>query len=482
MVTSPFVEAIQRLSAACPLRPALTDRTRTLTYRQLATEADLWGRLLRIWEGRTGPVAVLLPNSASFVAALLGIAHEGRCAVLLPTSLGASEIRHWAQVAGARLVLTGTSCWHRAEECGGRYLGPGPGDVHAFLLEIAPTEDVRPGDFIAQLTSGVDRPPKLAVRTHEAVWREVEDFAAEIDLTESDASLVLSSVFHSYGLVGGTLAPLYRGGRVVLGDPAAPHEAVSLCRRERPTVMFALPVTYRALLDVPAGRPDDLRTLRLCLSAGAPLAATVEDAFAEAYGKEITQDYGCTEAGVITLGLERGPGRRGSVGRPVRGRHVSIVGPDGQVVPPGQVGEVVVESPALARGYLGGGEASSALRGGRLLPGDLGWVTEDGYLFLAGRTSSLVRTPRGTINPVEVETAIASLPGVREVAVVGLPGERGEERLTAVVAGEGITAADVIAHCRRVLGDALVPETVQFRDVLPRTPAGKILRRALRTP
>jgi len=478
----PLVEEIFRRGALHPERPALADSSRTMTYGELVAEARAWTALLQGSLGE-GPraVGVLLPNCVSFPAVLLGIAGSGHLAVLLPPTLTAPELRSWIRTAGARLVLSEPSARARLGAAGGREGGAGPGGVRVVRFDEAAAPEILPGDFIAQLTSGVDRPPKLAVRTQEAVFGEVQDFAAEIGLTEDDTSLVLPSISHSYGLVGGTLAPLCRGGRVVLGDPRDLEGVIASCRAERATLLFAVPVLYQRLAGASRGGPRDLASVRLCLSAGAPLSRDVEDAFLARFERWISQDYGCTEAGVITLGLDRHPLRRGSVGRPVRGRLVEIVSPGGQRLAPGQVGEVVVRTRALARAYLGD-PAPPLPQGGGFRPGDLGWMTEDGHLFLAGRTSSLIATPAGLVNPADVEAAIAGLPGVREVAVVGVPRPGGGEGLKAVVVGEGVTATEIIGHCRRVLGDREAPEAVEFRAALPRTAAGKVLRRALRDP
>jgi long-chain acyl-CoA synthetase len=341
---------------------------------------------------------------------------------------------------------------------------------------------VRPGDFIGQLTSGVDQPSKVAIRTHTQVWSEIQDFAEEVGLTARDVSLVVSSIAHSYGLIGGTLAPLCQGGRAIVGDRFTPEEVARIARRERPTLMFGVPVMYRGLLAVMGAERDDFASLRLCLSAGAPLPRDVDDGFAARYDRRVCQDYGSTEVGVITVRLEWSPRLADSVGHPVRGRTVTVVDAEGHPLPSGQVGEVIVESRAVARCYLPESPPGPGLlHGDRFTTGDLGWLDDEGNLFLRGRKSSVIRTPGAMVDPAEVEAVIARLPEVREVAVVGVPGSRPGERIKAVVAAEGLSAAGVLEHCRRYLVPSQVPEIVEFCERLPRTPAGKVLRRLLRS-
>ncbi len=186
------------------------------------------------------------------------------------------------------------------------------------------------------------------------------------------------------------------------------------------------------------------------------------------------------QAGVITLRLNWAPRLQQSVGRPVRGRTIVIVDTHGRPLPPGQIGEVIVESTALARGYLGDVPPGTTIHEGRLHTGDLGWVDEDGHLFLVGRKNSLIHAAGVTVDPGAVEAVIARMPGVRDVAVVGTPDPAGGERVKAVVVAEGIATEQILHYCRGHLPDTHLPEVVEFRATIPRTPAGKILRRVMR--
>ncbi len=476
---SPILEHIERAVRTHPGAPAVTDHAGTVTYGHLWQEVSACAEFLAPYGGRDVPVGVCLPNGAAFVTALLGTARVGGAGILLPTGLGSAELRACCREAGVRTILSTAD--HRAlvEAGGGRPARRGPRGLELFTFDGPAGSDTRPGDFIAQLTSGVDYPSKMAVRTHAAVWTEVEGVAEAIDLTARDATLVLSALSHSYGLIGGTLAPLCRGARVILGDRRFPEAVLRTARRERPTILFAVPVTYAALAGEP-GTQGDLSSVRLSLSAGAPLPRHVGERFVGRYGRRVSQDYGTTEMGTVSLRLEGTAGTAGSVGRPLPHAAVTIVDSDGRAVPPGCRGEIVVRSPALARRYLGMVPAATGLADDYLSTGDLGWLEDGGHLFLGGRMSSLIHVGGAAIDPVEVEAVISRLPGVREVAVVGVPGAPSAERLKAVVVAEGVTAAGIRQHCRAHLGGRRVPEIIEFRDAIPRTPAGKILRRVLR--
>ncbi len=453
-----------------------------MTFGRLWEVASACADLVAASEERKGQaVGLLLPNCALFVTALLGTARQGRAAILLPTSLTAGELRACTRVAGARIVLTRGDHRELLEAAGGRLLRRARAGLESFAFDAPGEGHVRPEDFVGQLTSGVDQPSKIALRTYTAVWTEIQNVAGEIGLTASDTTFVLPSISHSYGLIGGTLAPLCRGAHVILGDRLGPEEVLRIARGARPTVMFGVPAVYRALADAPGGGREDLCSLRLCFSAGASLPRDVDDRFAERYVLRICQDYGSTEVGTISLRLEWTPRLARSVGRPMRHLTVTIVDAHGRPVPPGQRGEVVVRSPALARCYLGTSPAwPTGFHGDCLATGDLGWLDDDGYLFLSGRRSSLIHVAGAEIDPAEVEAVISRLPGVQDVAVVGVAADA-KAGLKAVVVAEGLTAALIQQHCRAHLADSQVPAIVEFRKAIPRTPAGKVLRRALRT-
>lgn len=476
-----IIEQVAGWAAKTPGRPAITDRTQAVTFGRLWEDVSSCADFLtRHGVAEDAAVGLLLPNRGLFVTALLSIARVGAVAVLFPTSLSAAELRRYIEMAGTRWILAGSAHRDLILEAAGR---PAPGsheDLEAFAFDVVPTGPLTRDDFIVQLTSGVDQPSKLAVRTHAAVGSEIRDFAEEIKLTQRDTTLVLSSIFHSYGLIGGTLAPLCRGAHVILHDGFDPAIVLQRIRQERPTILFGVPIMYRRIVETPAGEGDDHSSLRLCFSAGAPLPRDVDDEFARRFRRRISQDYGSTEAGVITLRRRWTPRLQQSVGRAVRGRIIVIADPQGRPLPPGEIGEVIVESSALARGYLGDVPPGTTIHQGRLHTGDLGWADENRNLFLVGRKSSLIYTAGVTVDPSTVETVIARMPGVLDVAVVGTPDPAGGERVKAVVVAEGIATEHILRYCRRHLPDTHQPAVVEFRATIPRTPAGKILRRVMR--
>jgi len=423
---------------------------------------------------------VVAANEAGCLAAILGAAATGAGVILLPPSWPAAKLMECGRAAGIPLLVSGPAHRDALAALGAREIGLGGFDLAVFRVDPPGSAALRVGDFVGQFTSGVDAPSKIAVRTHAAIWNEVEDFSDAIALTDRDVVAVLPPISHSYGLMGGTLAPLCRGARVILSPRFDPAATVTLLRRERPTILYAVPVMYQALLAANLCEARDFASVRLCFSAGAPLPVCVEDAFAARFGRHVCQNYGTTEAGVICLQPDRTPERQGWVGPPIRNRTVTIVDEQFRPLGAGVTGRVVVHSPAVARTYLAApGAAGGPIDSTRFVTGDLGRVDAAGNLLLVGRTSQLVRIGDTLLHTGMIEAAVGRMPGVHEVAAVSVPDSRGAERLRVVVVGDRGTAGDVLRRCRECLDDHVVLVVV-VRSSLPRTPAGKILRRSLR--
>lgn len=479
---SPLCERLRRHAQDAPRTPAIDDGYSVATFEGLWRAGSTCADFLAARGVQPGePVGLLFGNRAHLVAGLLGAALRGAVAVLLPASLPPEHFGDYRRTAGLRLVLLQAglggllppaSTWRPA--------GVLPG-IEALVADRRPRDDLPPEGFIGQLTSGVDAPPKIALRSVAAVWDEIQVVTEALGLSARDRVLVLPSITHSYGLIGGTLAPLRQGAGVIVRDRLPARDVLAVAQRLRPTVLFATPRAYTEIVADALDRDDrELSSLRLCLSAGAALPAWVAEKFHTLHGRRIAQDYGCTEAGTIALRLEWTPESEESVGRPLRGRTVAVLDASGRGAAPGELGEIVVQSPGLALGYL----ERSGLRtlSDAFATGDLGRVDREGRLFLAGRKGSLIHGRGAAIDPADIEAVIAQAPHVHDVAVVGVPAQTGGDTIKAVVVGEDLTRGGILEYCRRRLPPPHVPDIVEFAEAIPRTPAGKVLRRRLRSP
>ena len=413
------------------------------------------------------PVAAVVTNTPAGLALLGALLDSGLPAVLLPGSLRPGEVDEALASAAIRYVAAPLSLSRDLPFAGRRVVWEGSG-VRLFERAVhGPQSPIADLPVLCQLTSGSTGPSRFAVRPLDGVLAEADVVADALGLTESDRVLCASSIAHSYALVGGLVAASRCGARVFLAP--APADAAALIREVRPTVIFGLPGTYRALL---AERDAiDGQGLRWALSAGAPLPEGLHGACLEATGIPIRQDYGTTETGTITLDTaeEADPG---SVGRVLP--HIEV-----RVEPPG-AGEVLVRSAVVASHYVESGELVSALDAeGWYRTGDLGSLATDGRLQLDGRVRAPILVDGVSVQLEAVEGVLLRHAGVREAVVV--PSRAGGHRkgLKAVVVAPGCSDVDLRAWYARQAPEAPIPVAIEVRESLPYSPAGKLLRKYL---
>ncbi len=499
-------------AARTPGAVALSFGGRRVSYAELNESAcRLANGLAASGIGRGERVAALLHNCPEFFVALFAAAKIGAVFVPINFRLTAREIglildasapkalmigQGFAEVSA---TLAGSPSWparvievddrpsSRADAAGG--------DVFARWLSAQdPSEpDLFIGDdevLMLMHTSGTTGLPKGAVYTHDTALASSMAKIIDFDLARDDAAVVFGPLFHAGPLMDLALPLLLRGGRVVLGasrnfDPSTLLETIA---RERGTVVPIYPTMLRRVLALPGSEPFDLATLRLIITGGeaAPLAVIrgVHERFPNA---AFINNYGSTEGGPITTFLAAGDSLRriGSVGKPSFSVDVRIAGDDGRPLPPMQVGEVLVRSPFVCRGYWQRPEATAeALRGGWWHTGDLAYRDEEGFIWIAGRRKDMIKSGGENIYPPEIEQVIAGLDGVAEVAVIGVPDEDWGEAVAAYIVrtpGAQLDAAAVIAHCRAGLAGFKKPRHVRFVEALPRNTTNKVDKVRLRT-
>jgi long-chain acyl-CoA synthetase len=340
-------------------------------------------------------------------------------------------------------------------------------------------------DALYQYSSGSTGRAKRVPRTHRQLLDEVEGYAEGIALEPDDAILGMVPLHHTYGLGCCLMAAVHSGATLVLPEDRHPFvlrraRTLELIEQSRVTVVPGVPVQFRVLAGA-RGSPR-LPDVRLVLSAAAALPRATFDAFREAFGLPVRQLYGTTETGALTVNLDADPAATaGSVGRPLPGVRVTIRDGSGGEVEDGRIGDVVVSSVGMTRGYAESEDDSLAFRDGWFSTGDRGRIDEDGRLYLTGRTKLLIDVAGRKVDPIEVEDVLATHPRVREVVVVGTAtGVEGEERVKAVVVPDGrCEERDLRRFCAERLAAYKVPETVEFRDEIPRSPVGKVLRNYL---
>jgi long-chain acyl-CoA synthetase len=438
--------------------------------------------------GRGDPVAIVLPNVPEFALAFFAVLRLGGVVVPLNPQFKDAELDFHFGEAAVRAIVTD----ERSAETCKRIVGDQVQIVSEIesLIEAgaAGAEDASSPDAEAVFlySSGSTGRPKRVPRTHRQLRVEADSLVASAAITPEDVVFCTIPLFHTYGMGCCLLAAARAGATLVLSDDAHPfilrRDAVlAEIERERATILPAVPFTFRMLAEAPG--TADLSALRLCISAANVLPRSTFHAFESKFGVPLRQMYGCTEAGAVTLNLDEDPGATAnSTGRPLQGVEVAIVDDAGEELEAGRNGEIVIRSPALSDGYAGMDELNrQVFREVGFLSGDRGRIDEDGRLFITGRKKLLIDVKGEKVDPIEVEDVLAVHPKVEEVVVVGVPSEvAGEELIKAVVvAGRECGPRELIRYCRERLADYKVPQIVEFREEIPRNPAGKVLRKYL---
>jgi len=348
------------------------------------------------------------------------------------------------------------------------------------LLRDRPVRQPRPVPLVRGYprivihTSGTTGKAKAAARGTGGMWAMV-GLLAVVPYTREDVVLAPAPLFHSFGLLTLTVSMLL-GCTMVLPDSFDPEESLALIQEHGVTAASFVPVMIRRILSLPRTtiRPYDLSSLRIMLASGSAMGAELRQEAVEVLGNVLYDLYGSTEAGWVAIATpEDMAADPRTLGAPVPGVEVAILGEDGEVLPPGEHGTISVRSNAAFEGYASGG--ATAEQGGYLSMGDLGWMDERGRLYVEGRADDMVVVGGENVYPAEVEEVIQSVRGVREATVIGIPDPEYGQALAAFVQGR-VDPERVRRVAKERLASFKVPKVVKVLDDLPRTPTGKVRR------
>jgi long-chain acyl-CoA synthetase len=262
-----------------------------------------------------------------------------------------------------------------------------------------------------------------------------------------------------------------------------PEPVLDVMARHRVTMIFAVPTIYIHLLNMDTSRYD-LSSLRYCFTAAATMPRETALQWKEKFGMPAHEGYGLTECSPFCTYNHNYRYKHGSIGTPIENVDVMIAGEEGNELPPGEKGEIIIRGPNVMKGYWGNPEATEdAIRNGWLRSGDIGTVDEDGYFFITDRVKDMINAAGFKVYPNEVEQVIYQHPSVQEVAVYGVADPiKGETVHASIVLKQGMTATDesIIEFCRSNMAVYKVPRKVIFTGQLPKSLTGKILKRLLR--
>jgi len=470
---------------------------RKLTYRELSERAAAWAAIVSDF-GVGKRIGVLLTNGCEVMESLLGVLASGNQAVLLNPGYTARElaailpdaemeavITFDAQAAPLCEAMNTTSMHSTVLSANASAAWPDAALVRKGLSLVTPGLDEL---ALLQFTGGTTGKPKGVMLTHRALTMNIQQRDALLPTRPGvDRILCMTPIFHAYALAMAVFPSLFSGGALVILPRYRPEGALSAIAEEGITLFAGTPTIYNGLVAHPHFRSAEFGSLRGAFSGAAPLSVEVLTAWEEVTRVPIYEGYGLTEAtAVLSFNPMTGKRKPGSVGIPLPGTEIQIVDVEtGQVLKErGAVGEVRARGPQMMTGYRNRpNDTASILRNGWLYTGDIGYLDEDGYLFLRSRKSDMAIVSGYNVYPREVEEVLHLHPAVLEAVAVGMPDPyRGESMavLVSLRAGMQTSGEDLIAHCAKNLAKYKIPTMVEVAAQLPKTGVGKLDRQSAR--
>jgi acyl-CoA synthetase (AMP-forming)/AMP-acid ligase II len=502
------VELIRRGARQFPQRAAVLFEDQKMTFAEVDELSNRFAHVFtRHGINRGARMALLFNNSLYSLPLDFASVKVGAARTPLNARLSVDEHEHMLRETGAQLFVYGPDLIERAEALAARLpelrmMGVGAtrtGDVDLLAeAALASAEDPRvpaePDDVILIIyTSGTTGRLKAAQHTQASYAAICANILANLhDVRRDDIMLHAASLIHASGTF--VLPYWIRGAAAAVLARFDPGEYLAAIARWRVTAINLVPTMLAMLLDYPGIEDADVSSLRLVTYGASPMPLPVIQRALDLWGPRFAQYYGQTEAPlcITTLPAEDhvGPGaerRLLSCGQPSVDAEVRLVDEKGNDVAPGDAGEIAVRAPFIMAGYFNAPDlnASTFLPGGWVRTRDVGRFDDEGYLYLVDRTSDMIVTGGYNVYPREVEDALLAHPAVYECAVVSAPHEKWVEAVTAFVvlrSGAQVTEAELIEFVRDRLAAYKVPKSVCFIDRIPKSPVGKILRRALRDP
>lgn len=474
-------------------KTAVVENDKKITYGELGQMVETFSSfLVSIGVKKGDAVSILLPNSIEYITAFFSIANIGAISVPINTSYKKEEISYYVKHSSSKLILTQYSLAHIAEELSstaGCSFAVVKGEsvewsTESDLSENLPDVPVSTEDESIYLYStGSTGKPKRVCRTHGNLTALADNHTATVGWTEKDRILFTVPISHTYGF-GNFISSVKIGASVyVLGDFNR-NKVLDLLERESITIFPAVPVMLEVLAKTYLPEPKNLSSLKLVISAGAPLPEKTFLSFHKKFGIYPRQLYGSSETGVISINLGDDIEKTyNSVGRHVENVIVEIRDESGGVLGVDEVGEIAVKSPSMTTaGYFGLPEETDAVfKDGYYLTGDLGRIDENGFIYIVGRKKLFINISGNKVDPVEVENVLLGHDFITEAAVLGITDNDGKESVKAVIVSEGeLKKEDIIKYCRDRITEFKIPQIIEFRNELPRSPTGKVLRGQLK--
>lgn len=496
---------LQRNTESFPNKEAVVFGERRLTYRELQERVDAFAHGLRELGIKRGDVvAILLYNCLEYIEITFAVNKLGAIWLPLNYRLSGEELKYILTHSEAKMLISETGfapvIGQIRDGISGvkRFLSLGedaaPGWesydrlIEANLGSIVPHAMVDLDDLHRLMyTSGTTAHPKGVMITYgNLYWKNIAHILT-FDIKPEDKTLVVGPLYHVGAMDLPGTGTLYAGGSLIILPGFDPVPVLKTIRNEKITNTWFAPTMVNMLFQEPTFDQYDVSSLRFIIDGGEkmplPLITKIKEKFPHAW---FADAYGLTEtvSGDTFLSKDKMIEKIGSVGKPVIQLRVRIVDEIGKEVPSGTLGEIVLRGPKVFKGYWRNEAATAAaINDGWFHTGDIGYLDDEDYLYIVDRKKDIIISGGENIASLEVERVIYEMPQVLEVAVVGIPHPRWQEVPKAFIVpkkGEELTAGEVMEHCSKKLARFKVPKEIEFIDLLPRNPSGKVLKRELR--
>ncbi|QIG96627.1 MULTISPECIES: class I adenylate-forming enzyme family protein [unclassified Bradyrhizobium] len=496
---APIATLLERHAQQRPGQIAYWDSSRSVTYAALTRRtASIAANLTKAGLRDGDRIAIYLPNGVDWIEACFAALRAG--AVVVPISYDAAEgeISYRLIDAGCGFVVTTPArkdtihkvCRDSSIAPDVIFAGADAETESVSLGRLAVDDAAAPSDpndidrssFIIYTSGTTGRAKGVLLSLRSMLWITASCWAPIAELNEKDVVLSPLPLFHSYGLNLSVLGVLAVGASEHIMEKFSPQQALDLLQTGKYSVLPGVPTMFHYLmLRAQESGVERLGAVRLCISAGAIMPATLNRGFEDRFRTRLLDGYGITEtATMVTMNWLRGARPMGSCGLPVPGLAVRIVDPSSaEDVPFGEEGELIVRGPNLMQGYHNKpAETASALRKGWYHTGDLARSDPAGYLTITGRIKELIIRGGQNIAPAEIEEVVVRHPQVKDCAVVGVKhATLGEVPCLFVVAKDNeLDVAALLDHCRAHLSAYKIPEATHLVGEIPRTGSGKIMR------
>jgi long-chain acyl-CoA synthetase len=496
-----FAQSLTIQSLRAPEKMAIKDDRRTITYRDLNARVNSIVHGLRNLGLKKGDlVCQLQGNLIEHFELLFAIGKAGMIRLPLNPRANPSEWLHIINsfepralvfdqefataVARLKPELKGCSC------CISVGASTFEGAVSFEDLAVRfpssePETDIREQDpYIIQATSGTMGIPKAALLSQLGTIKRTLIRAVDLGNSAKGVYLAVTSLANTASTFYG-LSQLYLGGTVILRNRFDPVDFLETIGREKVTNVSMVPVMGERILEVPGLDQYDLSSLEIFISYGAPLHRQTRRKLIEKVTPNLVETYGITETGPITNLMPHDQLRKEDcVGQPTMHTLIRIADREGNPLPPGETGEIVVRTPYMFMGYLKNPEETAKVfKDNWFYTGDVGRMDEEGYLYIVGRSKNMIISGGYNIYEEEVERVLAAHPKVKEAAVIGVPDEKWGEAVKAIVSlrpGVEVREEEIIEFCKENLASYKKPRSVDFVAALPRLSSGKVAKQQLR--